>query len=472
MGWGTAPGAPGGPSGGGPVVGWILPEEPRGPRLGVGSVVGRTFDVFGREWSLFIVLSVPVAIVLAGNVWVPAEDIVLGLLVTALSLLAGAFTSAGVAVVTRAVVRGEPIGLTAAIALGLPGAIRLLRLYALLLVVAAVIGGVVGLVLVTAGPGSAVFGLIALLLVIGALLAIVPLIRLAPVTALLVLERIGPLDAVRRTWRLTHGRTIAIFAIGMIVGLAAAPALWGAGLMAVDPGPIAAIANGLAALVTTAILTISATLIYLDLTADERAAADRTAEAQAVVDAAVGDVLESPTDGEPGVAAVTPIEPAAAHVAVPVAPEPVAPARGRRGLGLALVLGTGLVLSTIGISVFGDRLGEIGGIGSNPGVLVAGTAYESDDPCLPGDVATTFARGDEVWVGGYLAEPVPSDRVAEVELRRGAIVLEEWEAWSDSFLPLFCYWDGPFGDLEPGSYDIVVRYEGRVIGAGTFTITP
>jgi hypothetical protein len=270
----------------------------------------------------------------------------------------------------------------------------------------------------------------------------------------------------------------------MIVGLAEAPALWGAGLMAIDPGPVAAIANGLAALVTTSILTISATLIYLDLTADERAKAEREAaaapaaetgtdEVPAAADAAVEDAIAPVPEAEPspGVAAVTPLEPAAAHVAVPVAPGPATPARGRRGLGLVIVLGTGVVLSTIGISVFGDRLGDLGSIGTNPGVLVAGREYESDDPCLPGGVASTFASGDEVWVGGYLAESVPSDRVADVELRRNGVVLEEYEIWSDSFLPLFCYWDGPFWELDPGTYDIVVRYEGRIIGAGTFAIT-
>ena len=34
-----------------------------GPRLGVGSVIGRTFDTFGREWSLFLVLATPAALV-------------------------------------------------------------------------------------------------------------------------------------------------------------------------------------------------------------------------------------------------------------------------------------------------------------------------------------------------------------------------------------------------------------------------
>ena len=39
------------------------PPWPPGPRLGVGSVIGRTFDTFGREWSLFLVLAAPAALV-------------------------------------------------------------------------------------------------------------------------------------------------------------------------------------------------------------------------------------------------------------------------------------------------------------------------------------------------------------------------------------------------------------------------
>ena len=43
--------------------GWVLPANlVAGPRIDVASVLGRTFDTFGREWSLFLVLAVPAAV--------------------------------------------------------------------------------------------------------------------------------------------------------------------------------------------------------------------------------------------------------------------------------------------------------------------------------------------------------------------------------------------------------------------------
>ena len=43
-------------------AGSLPPAYAAGPRLGIGSVLGRTFDTFGREWSLFLVLATPAAI--------------------------------------------------------------------------------------------------------------------------------------------------------------------------------------------------------------------------------------------------------------------------------------------------------------------------------------------------------------------------------------------------------------------------
>ena len=59
----AAPGVPGVPAGAGlPGLGAAGERRRRPPDRASASVLGRTFDTFGREWSLFLVLAVPAAV--------------------------------------------------------------------------------------------------------------------------------------------------------------------------------------------------------------------------------------------------------------------------------------------------------------------------------------------------------------------------------------------------------------------------
>lgn len=407
-----------------PVSGWIVPDAPPGPRLSVGSVVRRTFEVFGREWSLFLALSLPAAAAGGLSLLVPADDVALSLLVLVPTLVVSVLATAVLTVATADIAADRPVGVADVVARGVRAFPRLLVLLALAVVAGIAVGLALVVTLLAAAtvPGVGLVVSIALLVLV--VLGLVVAVRIYPVFALTTLERTGPVESLRRTWSLTRGRALALFGIALVMGLATGPAYWGASLLSLDGGAPAVLANALALLVTAPVLTISGVLAYLDLRASR-----------------------------------------------PEAPGPVPVRRGPRAIGLAIVLGVGVLLSVTGVGVVGDRLDSLVLPGSNPGVIVTGRTAGGDDPCLPGDPTAAFLAGEEVWFGGYLAEPVPSGVEAEVELRRDGAVVSTGTQSSGSFLPLVCLPIGALDDdLPAGAYEIVVRLEGRIIGSGSFAI--
>lgn len=416
-----------------PVSGWIVPEAPPGPRLSVGSVVRRTFEIFGREWSLFLALSLPAAAAGGLSLLVPADDVALSLLVLVPTLVISVFANAVLTVATAEIAADRPVVVADVVARGQRAFPRLLVLLVISALAGIAVGFAVVVTLLTATTAWSV-GLFAIVLLVLAALVIFVAVRIYPVFALATLERTGPVESLRRTWSLTRGRALALFGIALVMGLATGPAYWGASLLSLEPGVPAVLANALALLVTAPVLTISGVLAYLDLRAGS-----------------------APSEGRAGAGAGS--EP------------PVRSRRGPRAIGLAIVLGVGVLLSVTGVGVVGDRLDALLVPGSNPGVIVTGRTAGGDNPCLPGDPTAAFLAGEEVWFGGYLAEPVLSGVEAEVEVRRDGAAVSTGTQSSGSFLPLVCLPIGALDDdLPAGSYEIVVRLEGRIIGSGTFAI--
>ncbi len=264
-----------------PTVGWAAPGASERPALDIGSIIGRSFDTFGREWSLFLALAAPAALgSMLQAVLAPAtlgatapetarlEDLwpILGAFL--LSALLGLVSTALITVAADRLWQGRPIGLGASLAGGLAalpryaGVVVLLGLAVVgLAVVAAVVTAVAVAILGPAAAAIPVFGLLLLLPVgiwIGARLAL-----LAPV---IVLERNGVTGSIRRAWRLSQGRVLVLFVLTIAISLCAALPLWGGSLISAfvtDP-LVAGLALAIATLASQPLPVIAMTLAWGD----------------------------------------------------------------------------------------------------------------------------------------------------------------------------------------------------------------
>lgn len=263
---------------------------PAGPRIDLASIIGRAFDTYGREWSLFLVLALPTALGSALTValapesmfafpppganatptWpFDASDVIL---FTVLSLGSGLVSSVAVLAMMFAadrLWRGEPAG----VAESFGGALRALP---------SAIGLWLMLMLATVGLGLLILAPLALLLVllpvIGALLAIVVVAalfvallvfeaRLSLLLPVLLFERPGIVGTVIRTWRLTHGNAIMLLVTAIAMGLIGGLASIGASmiLMSTVSRPLASFATGLGTVVAAPLGAIWVVIAWGDL---------------------------------------------------------------------------------------------------------------------------------------------------------------------------------------------------------------
>jgi hypothetical protein len=127
------------------------------------------------------------------------------------------------------------------------------------------------------GPLLVGFVLVHLLELAGFVLCILPALALSAMFTLvapaIAIEEIGPIRAMRRSWRLVRPRFWAVLGISLLAGfmanllgqiLATAPTIVGVLFGGSYAWVLVAIAGVLAALVSTPIVTIAATLLYFD----------------------------------------------------------------------------------------------------------------------------------------------------------------------------------------------------------------
>ncbi len=230
-----------------PIVGWTLPPDLARPTIQVGSVIGRSFDTFGREWSLFLVLAAPAALgallesLITGGVSRSAAGalpnlnslppaIGAALLAAALGLV----SAVTIAFAADALWRGFPTGLAGAFGGGLRALPRYLGVsVAIGLMVAGVTlaGGLfVAAVAVLTGPGAILIGV--LLFLVGIPILIYVVARLALLAPVAVLEHNGVLGSIVRAWELSRGHALVLFLLTIAVGICAALPLWGGSLFA------------------------------------------------------------------------------------------------------------------------------------------------------------------------------------------------------------------------------------------------
>ncbi len=276
------------------VPGWLPPPEAAGHRrLELGSILGRTFDTFGREWSLFLVLAVPAALASLLQVLViPAFDMSfargaartvaftdpLALLVVSLvGVTLSGITALACSVVTDRLWRGQPAGPSD----GVIGVARCLRRAVPVWLLVLLFEAVISLPVVLIGtpnpdnpPSQGALIVIGLLFLVAIpllfVLGIVALwigVRLSLIIAVIALEEGPPLGAIGRTWRLTRGSTIVLLGLWLVIGLCSVLISWGASLFIVfgQNRLIAGIALALASLVTAPLIGIWTTIAWGDL---------------------------------------------------------------------------------------------------------------------------------------------------------------------------------------------------------------
>ncbi len=262
-------------------------------------MIGRTFDTFGREWSLFLVLATPAAIGAVLQILIspsitsqfvngvfrpaPTPDVWLLVAVGVLFSTLSGITGLASAVAADRLWRGEVpgIGETARVVMrSLPRAVPVW-----VLVIALQIAVVAVTTAITppdpyaeptfgTDPGAAGAFLLALpVIAIGVFVLLFIQVRLSLVLPVIALEEGPSLGVLPRTWRLTKGHAIGLFVISFIIGICVAATAWGASLFLLfgENRVIAGVALAIAVLVTAPLTGIWAAIAWGDLVAGRHA---------------------------------------------------------------------------------------------------------------------------------------------------------------------------------------------------------
>lgn len=265
------------------TTGWVLPANVGRPAINIGSIIGRTFDTFGREWSLFLVLAVPAALgSFVQGLVTPASaaspeamptlgEVVPYLATSVLAGLVGLVSTVMVAVAADGLWRGRQVGVAEAVTGGLR---RLPRYFAVTVLIALAIGAVaalLGVVLVAAvsvGLQSGAVVLAALAAVVLLPVALWVAARLSLLGPVVVLEDHGIRGSITRAWDLSRGHAVMLFLLTFAIGVCAGLPLWGGSLFAtyVESPWIAGLALAIAALVFQPLPVIAVVLAWGDLT--------------------------------------------------------------------------------------------------------------------------------------------------------------------------------------------------------------
>ena len=268
-----------------PTVGWVMPADIGRPTIEIGSVVGRSFDTFGREWSLFLVLAAPAGLgaLLQSLLVGPAStstaatpfslsDLAPILGASLVSAVFGLVSSVAITVAADSLWQGRTIGEAGAFRDGLRAFPRYIGVMLVLGLIAGGIALTTGAAIIAAaavaGPAAIALGLVlAVVLVPAGIYVSARLVLLAPV---IVLERHGVLGSIVRAWELSRGHALVLFLLTFVVALSGALPLWGGSLFAgsVDNPVIAGIALGIATLLFEPLPAIAVVLAWGDRIGD------------------------------------------------------------------------------------------------------------------------------------------------------------------------------------------------------------
>jgi hypothetical protein len=441
------------------TIAWAAPGTQTGPsrrRFSIGSVVGRSLDTYGSEWSLFLFIGLPYALVF--GIGTVADPLVWPS--TLVGILLGLVTTGVATLIAADLWTGGSATVGSALARTVRRLVPLVLSFTLLMLAAGLIGAgvtvVAGVALGLLGP----LGVLVTVVVVpaGILALIVLLIRTTLVGPAVLLEGHGPLGGLKRSWALTRGSTWRLFGLLLLFGLIVSIASAGSGTLssyAVDRW-IAGLGLALGTLIVAPLYAIPTTLVFLDLGGRRGRTAPGTGPAGPSELAAV----TSGPSASPGPSAST---------GLAGTPDPRIRVGRGRWIAMGIVIGIGVVLAVAG----GAAVEGSGGLAVVPdrGRILAGHSFNLFDPCRPGDLATTFDADDEIRLGGYFLEAVPIGEAARLRfLLDGEELLDE-PIEGTGFVPLECWFEPEaVVDLPPGAYRVVVSYEGRTIAEGGFAV--
>ena len=426
-----------------PIVSWA-PPPPRTETAGavsVGRLVNATLDTYIAGWRLFIALGVPAAI--GGGLFAGAAvgEIRRGTIGPSVGLFVVAAIASVVVTLAMVVVADDLlVGRRPQLGGALRrAAVRFLPLVVTYLALAVIF---IGLSLVAVlsfgiatslGSGAVLIAVIVLIVVVVAFVVLT--VRLALIVPIVLVERLGPLATLNRSWELTRGKALTVFGLVFVVGLLAFPLSIGASML-VRPewGLLAAIPVGLAAVVTTPLGQIAPLVAY-------RALLARLGQAP-------------PADIVPG----------------EDAPPAVRPSPAGRNALLGLLIGGGVLAIAIGAATGGTYGGGFdAAVPQDPGQILTGRAANPLDPCRPTGITTSFSSSDSIYVGGYFTRAVSPNERATVSLYRDGELLGSEELSSSQ--DIRCYYEAePVTGAPVGTYRFEVKTGSEVIAEGGFTV--
>jgi hypothetical protein len=192
------------------------------------------------------------------------------------ALLAGVIASGAIIHVADSVFRGRPTNIRAALGVAfrrLPALIGAQLLIVLAAYGALLLGTVFGAVIMAGGGIAIFFGLVVIVGAFAATLFLV--VRWTLVAPAIVVEEVGPVDGLSRSWRLVAGsgwRVLGYVLVVGLMGLLFGLALTGVpqSILGLDPTrsmdiAIATVFDGLAALLFTPVTPLMMLLLYYDL---------------------------------------------------------------------------------------------------------------------------------------------------------------------------------------------------------------
>lgn len=265
-----------------PIAGWVVPADANRSAIDVASIIGRSFDTFGREWSLFLALAAPAALgsllqaILAPPLMAGAaapeiatlEDLWPMVGGTVLGATFGLLSTVLITVAADRLWQGLPTGLMDAFRGGLAA---LPRYLGVILLLALALAGVAIVAAVVAAVSLSLLGPVGIVVIVVGLLVVVPVAvwigaRLTLLVPVIVLERNGVPGSIERAWRLSRGHALLLFVLSIAIGLCAALPLWSGSLVSAfvtDP-LVAGIALAIATLVYQPLPVIAMTLAWGD----------------------------------------------------------------------------------------------------------------------------------------------------------------------------------------------------------------
>lgn len=431
-----------------PVVGWDTGvqweavEAAPGPverrKLNVGSVFGRTIDMFIRHPLAFIILAAPLAVVGAigsfvysapgasswASLGILLVTVVVGIVMGLAIVIAADELRAG-----RPVVHGSVIG--RAMSVTVSAVLSAIAQY--LVLFGAIVGAAIVLSILFLSSGSVgsrngpVFALFVIGVFVLVVLVIYVSLRWSLSNAAIALENAGPIQALGRSRFLTKSNVWRIIGLYFALALATGPLSIGLAMLGLASGGSAVIAFLTAAgeLLTVPIVTIASATV-------------------------LGDLAGRPV-----------LPPAAA-----LAPR----ARGSFVAGLILI---GVVASAVALpqmrNAF-ERLALSGVPAADRGRILAGTTRNPLDPCRPTGVKSTFSTGESIYLGGYFTKALPAGQEARIDVYANGSLVNS-APLSNPSGTVACYYEGDaIVGASPGTYRLVVSLGGETIAEGTFAI--